>query len=342
MRAAFFEEHGGPEVLKICERPDPEPGPDDALVEVSACGLNHLDIWVRLGGKRNFPLPIIPGSDPAGVVLEAPAGSGLEPGDEVVIYPCEGHGDEEAVARGDDQLCPDFRIYGAARDGGMAEKIAVPAANCFAKPKTLSMHEAAAVSINYITAWHMLVARAEVRAGERVLIQAAGSGVSTAAIQIASHLGARVLATSSTKEKLEHAMRCGAQEAVNYREEDVPARVMEFTAGRGADVVFDHVGEPNWECDLASLAKGGRLVFCGTTGGAEVTVNLSSVYFMGQSILGSTMGRRDELEQVLALMGEGKLKPVIDRVFPLAELAEAHRYLEDGKQTGKIIIDIGS
>ena len=342
MRAAYIEEHGGPEVLRVGERPEPEPGPADALVEVAACGLNHLDIWVRLGGKRPFPLPIIPGSDPAGTVLEAPAGSGLEPGDEVVIYPCEGHGDEQALQSGDDQLCPDFRIYGAARDGGMAERIAVPAANCFAKPEALSMQEAAAVSINYITAWHMLVARAGVRPGEKVLVQAAGSGVSTAAIQIAAHLGARVLATSSTPAKLEHASRCGAEETANYREEDVRERVMDFTDGRGADVVFDHVGEPNWECDLASLSKGGRLVFCGTTGGAEVTVNLSSVYFMGQSILGSTMGRRDELEQILALMGEGRLKPVIDRVFPLAELAEAHRYLEDGKQTGKIIIDIGS
>jgi len=342
LRAAYIEEHGGPEVLRVGERPEPEPGPADALVEVAACGLNHLDIWVRLGGKRPFPLPIIPGSDPAGTVLEAPAGSGLEPGDEVVIYPCEGHGDEQALQSGDDQLCPDFRIYGAARDGGMAERIAVPAANCFAKPEALSMQEAAAVSINYITAWHMLVARAGVRPGEKVLVQAAGSGVSTAAIQIAAHLGARVLATSSTPAKLEHASRCGAEETANYREEDVRERVMDFTDGRGADVVFDHVGEPNWECDLASLSKGGRLVFCGTTGGAEVTVNLSSVYFMGQSILGSTMGRRDELEQILALMGEGRLKPVIDRVFPLAELAEAHRYLEDGKQTGKIIIDIGS
>ena len=342
MRAAYIEEHGGPEVLRTGERPEPEPGPADALVEVAACGLNHLDIWVRLGGKRNFPLPIIPGSDPAGTVLEAPAGSGLEPGDEVVIYPCEGHGDEQALQAGDDQLCPDFRIYGAARDGGMAERIAVPAANCFAKPEALSMQEAAAVSINYITAWHMLVARAGVRPGEKVLVQAAGSGVSTAAIQIATHLGARVLATSSTPAKLEHATRCGAEETANYREEDVRERVMDFTGGRGADVVFDHVGEPNWECDLASLGKGGRLVFCGTTGGAEVRVNLSSVYFMGQSILGSTMGRRDELEQILALMGEGRLKPVIDRVFPLAELADAHRYLEEGKQTGKIIIDIGS
>ena len=342
MRAAYIEEHGGPEVLKVCERPDPEPGPGDALVQVEACGLNHLDIWVRLGGKRPFPLPLIPGSDPAGIVLEAPPGSGLEPGDEVVIYPCEGHGDEQALASGDDQLCPDFRIYGAARDGGLAEKIVVPAANCFAKPEALSMGEAAAVSINYITAWHMLVARAGGRPGEKILVQAAGSGVSTAAIQIASHLGARVLATSSTPGKLEHARRCGAEETANYREEDIRERVLDFTAGRGADVVFDHVGKPNWECDLASLAKGGRLVFCGTTGGAEVTVNLSSVYFMGQSILGSTMGRRDELEQILSLMEKGRLKPVIDRVFPLEDLADAHRYLEEGKQVGKIIIDIGS
>ncbi len=335
-----MEQHGGPEVLRVQNRPDPIPGPDDALIDVQACGLNHLDIWVRLGGKRPFPLPLVPGSDAAGVVLEASEGSGLSVGDEVVVYPCGGCGSCRVCERGDEQLCTSFGLYGANRDGGMAEKIAVPARNCLPKPSNLSFMEAAAVAINYITAWHMLVARAAVRPGEQVLIQAAGSGVSTAAIQIASNVGARVLATSSTEAKLEHAKRQGAEEVVNYRGGDVLEAVQAWTDGRGVDVVFDHVGAPNWETDLACLSKGGRLVFCGTTGGPEVSVNLAQVYFLGQSLLGSTMGKRDELRTVLSMMERGELKPIVDRVFPLQELGKAHDYLEAQSQIGKVVISM--
>ncbi len=340
MRAVLLSEHGGPEVLAVSDRPDPVPGPGDALIEVVACGLNHLDIWVRMGGPRPFPLPLIPGTDAVGRVLEAPEGSGLTAGDEIVVYPCEGHGDPQAIDRGDDQLCPDFRIYGAMRDGGMGERMVVPAKNCLPKPASLGWHEAASIAVNYITAWHMLVDRARIRPGEQVLIQAAGSGVSTAAIQIASYLGSRVLATSSTPEKLEHARSCGAEGVVNYRDEDVTARVLDWTGGRGAHVVFDHVGAANWDVDLDSLAKGGRLVFCGTTGGTTVEVNLQKVYGLGQSLLGSTMGTRNELRTILGLMTRGAFRPVVDRVFPLEELADAHRYLESGSQIGKVVVDI--
>jgi NADPH:quinone reductase-like Zn-dependent oxidoreductase len=341
MKAVWLDRHGGPEALQVSERPDPRPGPGEALIAVRACGLNHLDIWVRKG-SRAFPLPLVLGSDAAGVVLEAPAGSGLSPGDEVVVYCCEGCGRCPACERGDEQLCPEFRIYGAMRDGGMAEKMALPARNCLKKPRNLDFVEAGAIAINYITAWHMLAARAGLRPGERILIQAAGSGVSSAAIQIARFLGARVLATSSTPEKLEHARRLGAEVAVNYREEDVAGRVLDWTGGLGAEVVLDHVGAPNWQTDLKCLAKGGRLVFCGTTGGPEVQLNLAHVYFKGQSILGSTMGRRDELRAVLNLMEQGCFRPVVDKVFALEEIAAAHRYLEAEAQAGKVVVKIGA
>lgn len=337
MKAVWIEKHGGPEVLEVVERPVPGVPPESALVAVKACGINHLDIWVRLGG-RPFPLPLIPGSDAVGVVERAPDGSGLSPGDEVVIYPSEGCGHCRACERGDDQLCVQYRIFGAMRDGGLAEKIAVPARNCLPKPAGLGWVEAAAVAINYITAWHMLDARADLRPGETVLIQAAGSGVSTAAIQIARFRGARVLATSSTAEKLEHARRCGAHETINYRSEPVAERVRDLTGGLGADVVLDHVGQANWEANMESLSKGGRLVFCGTTSGPEVTVNLAATYFQGQSLLGSTMGTRDELRTVLKLMEAGHFRPVVEKTYTLDQIREVHRHLESGEQIGKLVV----
>jgi NADPH:quinone reductase-like Zn-dependent oxidoreductase len=273
-------------------------------------------------------------------VLEAPEGGSLNRGDEVVVYPAEGCGSCPACERGDEQLCPSYRIYGAWKDGGLTERAPFPVRNCIRKPQSLDFTQAAAIGINYITAWHMLTARAGVRPGENVVIQAAGSGVSTAAIQIALFLGARIFATSSTPAKLQHALECGADIAVNYKTEDVVARVQEWTQGRGADVVLDHVGAPNWEIDLKCLAKGGRLVFCGTTGGPEVKLNLAHTYFKGQSILGSTMGRRDEFALVLDLIDRGYFAPVVDKVFPLEQIAEAHEYLESGKQTGKVVMKV--
>ena len=340
MRAVWLERHGGPEVLSVSDRPEPVREPQDALLEVKACGLNHLDIWVRKGGARGFPIPLILGSDAAGVVLEAPEGSGLSAGEEVVIYPAQGCGSCPACERGDDQLCEGYRIYGAWRNGGLCERMTAPARNCLRKPEGLDFIQAAAVAVNYVTAWHMLTARAVLRAGETVLIHAAGSGVSTAAIQIARFLGARIAATSSTPKKLAHAARLGATLAINYRSEDVAAKVLEWTGGHGVNVVVDHVGAPNWDASLKCLAKGGRLVFCGVTGGPEVQLNLSGVYFKGQSILGSTMGTRDELRAVLDLMGRGYFAPHVGRVFPLEEIAEAHRYLEAGEQTGKVVMRI--
>jgi NADPH:quinone reductase-like Zn-dependent oxidoreductase len=339
MRAAWLEKHGDPDALRIAERPDPAPGPADVLLDVKACALNHLDLWVRKGG-RGFPLPIIPGSDMAGIVRSAPAGSPSKAGDEVVVYPGLGCGRCPACEAGDDPLCPDFGLLGAVRDSGLAERAAVPARSCVRKPAHLDFVQAAAVPITYITAWRMLAYRARLRPGEWILVQAAGSGVSTAAIQIARFLGGKVIATSSTPEKLDHARRQGASAVLNYRTDDVPARVKEITGGAGAAVVADHSGQATWEADLACLAKGGRLVFCGATTGPEGKLSIAAVYWKSQSILGSTMGTREDLRTVLDLMDRGYFLPAIDRTYGLGDLVEAHRRLEASSQIGKVVVKI--
>ncbi|MDA0838883.1 MAG: zinc-binding dehydrogenase [Planctomycetota bacterium] len=341
MKAVWLEKHGGPENLIVVERPDPRPKHDEVIIAVKAGGLNHLDIWVRMGGARPFPLPLVPGTDMAGVVAEAGELSALQPGDEVVVYPCVGKKNTAATESGIDPMSAGFQFLGAHRDGAYAEKCAVPAINCIPKPAGLSWEEAAAVPVNYITAWHMLIARANLQAGETVLIQAAGSGVSTAAIQISRMLGARVIATSSTSAKLEHARTQGADEVINYRDENVSERVLELTGGEGCAVVFDHAGAATFGDDMAALATGGRLVVCGTTTGAEVTINLATLYRRSQSVLGSTLGTRTELRAILAQMEAGRLgRPVIDRVASLNEVADMHRYLESGQQTGKVVIKV--
>ena len=331
MRAAYLERHGGPEVIQICQRPEPVCRNGEVIVCVKACALNHLDLWVRMGGNRPFPLPLVPGTDIAGIRQDT--------GEEVVVFPATWRG-ETPTPGGTTALADDFAILGAARDGGMAEFVAVPVRNLLPKPRQLSFVQAAAVPVVFVTAWHMLLARARLRPGEWALINSAGSGVSVAAMQIARLAGATVIATSSTAKKLGQARALGAEHVINYKTEDVAARVREITGGHGADVVLDHVGAATWQANMAALAKGGRLVICGTTGGAEVPLNLAPFYFQAQSVLGSTLGTPGELTRVLDLLAAGRLKVVIDRTFPLEKLADAHRYLESQQQFGKVVVEI--
>ncbi len=331
MKAAFLERHGGPEVLQVVDRPDPKPCPGEAIIRVRACSLNHLDLWVRRGGKRPFPLPLIPGTDFSGIREDT--------SEEVVVFP----GLWSAPlgrAGGSVALAEDFGIIGAARDGGMAERAAVPIRNLLPKPSQLSFVEAAAAPVVFTTAWHMLIARAAVGPGEWVLINSAGSGVSHAGIQIAKLAGAKVIATSSTPEKLRRAAELGADYGIDYIREDVARRVRQITGGRGVDVAFDHVAADTWPANLASLARGGRLVICGTTSGPNVAFDIGPFYYQCQSVLGSTLGTPDELARILSLLAEGRLKVVIDRTFPLEQIAEAHRYLESGQQFGKVVIEV--
>ncbi len=340
MRAVVIEAHGGLEALTIRERPDPVPGPGEVRVRVRAAALNHLDLWVRRGvpGVR-YPLPIVPGCDGAGVVdALGPGVTGIEPGSACVVAPGVSCGRCEPCSRGEDQLCRDYGILGEHRDGTCADFVVVPARNVLPKPENLSFEEAAAMPLVFLTAWHMLTARAGLRPGETVLIHAAGSGVSTAGIQIADLLGARILVTAGSDEKLRRAREMGAEAGINYRTADFVDEVRTLTGKSGCDVIFDHIGKDTWQGNIKSLAKGGRLVICGNTSGPAAETPLPYVFFKGLSLLGSTMGSRAELYEVLRLAGRGDLAPVVDRTLPMNEVAEGHRALEAREVFGKIVL----
>jgi NADPH:quinone reductase-like Zn-dependent oxidoreductase len=342
MRAVVIREHGGPEVLAITEVPTPEPGFGQVRVRVRACALNHLDLWIR-GGLPGAPwkLPRITGADVAGDIdALGPGVSGLAIGEPVMVMPGLSCGQCARCVSGADHLCSSYGILGEHADGGLAEYCVVPSQNLVRKPERLDYTEAAALSLTFLTAWHMLVARAELRGGETVLVQAAGSGVGSAAIQIARHLGATVIATAGSPDKLDRARELGADFGIDYSTEDIVARTRALTGGRGADVVFEHVGGEVFEKSLRALAWAGRLVTCGATTGTRAQVDLRHIFFKSQSILGSTMGSKGEYHQLVKLYERGLFKPVIDRVLPLAEIADAHRALEAREVFGKIVMTL--
>ncbi len=340
MKAIVVREHGGLDRLRLEEVPDPRPAADEVLIEVKACALNHLDLWVRRGiPGHTFPLPLIPGCDVAGEVQGVgSAVRGIGRGDAVVVSPGLSCGICEACASGNDNLCRSYGILGETRNGGYAPFVAVPRVNALPIPLGLSFEEGAAVPLVFLTAWPMLIARAELRVGEEVLVQAGGSGVGSAAIQIAKLHGARVFTTVSTEEKAERARALGADEVILYTKEDLFERVRKLTDKRGVDVVIEHTGSETFGKSLRALAKGGRLVTCGATSGSEVAIDLKLVFFKSLSILGSTMGSRAELMEVLDHVEKGRLKPVVDRTFPLEKAAEAQAVLEERRAFGKVVL----
>lgn len=340
MRAILIPKHGGPEVLQYAEIADPEPGPSEVLVRVHACALNHLDLWVRRGlNGVTFPLPLVPGSDIAGeVAAVGELATRVRPGDKVVLAPGVSCGQCSACAAGKDNECRKYAPLGYGRNGGCAEYVVAPEANVLPMPQGLSFEEAAAVPLVFLTAWHMLVARARLQPGEEVLILGAGSGVGSAAIQIAQLMGARVIATAGSSAKLDKARELGADELINHAQQNISDEVRRLTGKRGVDVVFEHVGTATWEQSILSLAIGGRLVSCGATTGFAAQLDLRYLFARQLSLLGSYMGSRAELYTVLKLVGEKRLHPVIDRVFPLAEAIQAHRRMEQREQFGKIVL----
>ena len=342
MKAIIVREHGGPERLELTEVPEPVLKPGEAIVGVRAVALNHLDIWVRRGVPgHKFPLPIIPGAEVAGIIEAIAPNDRWKPGDEVLVAPGYSCGNCIACLSGNDPLCHnDHGIFGESRDGGCAEKIAVPVRNLLPKPGALSFPEAAALPLDMLTAWHMLVARAQIRPGETVLVHAGGSGVGSAGIQIARLWGATVFATAGSAEKAARAKELGAHETILYRDADFAAEVRRLTGKRGVDVVFEHVGADTFERSLKCLARGGRLVTCGATSGAEATINIRLVFFKLLSILGSTMGSLAEMHEIMKHVGAGRLRPVMDRVLPLERIAEGHRVLEGREAFGKVVLEL--
>ena len=328
MRAVRIHEDGGPEVLVLEEAPDPEPGPDEVLVRLRASALNHLDVWIRKG-LPSVPKPRILGADGAGVVEALGDGvSGLEPGERVVLNP----GVEVGGGR--------IHVIGEHGDGTNAELIAVPATNVHPIPEGLSFEEAAAFPLVFETAYRMLVTRAGLREGEWVLAWGIGGGVSTAALAIAKALGARVVVTSSSDEKLKRAKELGADVTVNHATGDVYDAIKEATESHGIDVVVENVGEATWATSLKVAATGGRITVCGATSGPNPPAALHRIWWKQLSILGSTMGTGEDFAGAYELVASGRALPVVDSVLPLEEIRAAHERLEAGEQLGKIVLTI--
>lgn len=340
LKAIAFTRHGGPEVLEMTELPTPEPRAQEVRVRVKAVALNHLDLFVRKGWPGlKLELPHVLGSDIAGVIDAVGAEvTDVAVGAEIVVNPGLSCGACAKCLSGDDVLCRDYRIVGEDSRGGYAEFVCVPRQNVLPKPKALSFEEAACLPLTFLTAWHMLATKAQLRPGETVLIHAAGSGVGSAGVQIAKLMGATVIATASTQAKLDKAKALGADHLINYAEQDFLAEVKRLTNRRLVDVVFEHVGAATWEKSIACLPKGGRLVTCGATTGHDVKVDLRTLFYKSVSLLGSKMGSKGELFRVLELVEAGKLKPVLDRVLPLERAAEAHALLMDRQSFGNVVL----
>jgi NADPH:quinone reductase-like Zn-dependent oxidoreductase len=332
MKAIRLHQPGGPEQLRYEEVPTPAPGPGEILIQLKAGALNHRDVWIRMGMQMADRLPLIPGSDGAGLVAQVGAGVGhVKVGEAVVINPSLNWGDRE------DRPSPSFKILGGPDPGTYAEFIVVPAENVFLKPSPLSFEEAAAMPLASLTAWRALISRGRVQPGEWVVVLGIGGGVATFALQIARVAGARVIVTSSAEAKLERARELGADVAINYTAEDWERIVLERTGG-GADVIIDSVGRETWGKALRALRPGGRLVTFGATTGRETTVDIRHVFWNQLSILGTTMGSPREFAAMLQLYEAGRVKPVVDSVFPLRDAPSAHARMDAGQQFGKIVL----
>ena len=327
MKAIRIHEDGGPEVLRYEDVVDPEPGPGEVLVSLRAAGLNHLDIWVRKG-LPSVPKPRILGADGAGVV--ASLGEGVDTfavGDRVVINPGIPHGDR-------------ITVIGEHTDGTCCELKGIPVSQLYPLDDALTFEEGAAFPLTFETAYRMLVTKAEVEKGEWVLIWGIGGGVALAAFEICRALGARVIVTSSSDEKLERARALGADVAVNHADGDVVQAVKDATEGRGADVVVETVGEATWERSLGAAAQEGRIVVCGATSGHSPPARLYRLWWKQLVIYGSTMGSPADFEGAYDLVRTGRARVHVDSTFPLADAARAHERLESGAQFGKVVLSI--
>jgi NADPH:quinone reductase-like Zn-dependent oxidoreductase len=343
MRAIVMHKRGGPEVLSYEPAfAEPVVGADDVLIRVRACGLNRVDIFTRQGeqGVRP-PLPHILGMEVAGDVAAVGANvRAVQVGDRVLPPPSIPCGVCEWCRRGAPNICPQQQVLGRTRHGGYAEYVAVPARGLLPIPASLSYEQAASIIVAFGTAWHMLVTRARVQPGETVLVLAAGSVVGTAAIQVAKHCGCRVIATASSDAKLAKAQALGADAVINYADERFDRRARRLTGGRGVDVVIEHVGADTWQHSVAALAPLGRIVTCGSTTGRWGNTDLWSLFGKEISLLGSFGATTEELLTLLPLIVDGTFQPIIDRTFPLEQATDAHRYMAERQQFGKLVLTV--
>ena len=339
MKAVRIHQFGGPEVLSYEDVPDPQLHKDEVLVRVRACSLNHLDVWVRKG-LPGVKLPHILGSDVAGEVVEAGEYvSGFKTGQRVLLAPMHYCGHCAKCVSGLQNQCREFTVLGNAVDGGNCELIAAPAANVIPIPDSLDFNQAASVPLVFVTAWHMLVGRAAIRPGQTVLVLGASSGVGIAAIQIARLFHCRVITTAGDETKLAKGRELGADYGIDHYKQKISEEVRKITNKEGVDIVVEHVGAATWDESVKSLKTGGTLVTCGATTGPNVGIDLRHLFARQLSLLGSYMGTMGELHEVLGHVFAGRLKPVVDRMFPLSELRAAHEYLEKSQMFGKIVVN---
>ena len=339
MKAIRFHQHGGPEVLKYEDVPDPVLRKDQVLIRVKAVALNHLDLFVRQG-VPGVPLPQIPGSDIAGDVVEVGEYvTDIKPGMSALLAPMYFCGVCEKCVSGQQNFCPHFSVFGYRVPGGDSELFAAPRVNVLPVPTGLTYDEAASVPLVFLTAWHMLVGRAKIQPAQTVLILGASSGVGSAAIQIAKLWNCRVIATAGSESKLDRAHELGADFVIDHYKQKISEEVKKITAKQGVDVVFEHVGQATWPESVRSLRPGGTLVTCGATSGPEGAIDLRVLFTRQLNLLGSFMGNMGEFHEVMKHVFAGRLKPVVDRSFPLREAAAAHEYLANSNMFGKVILN---
>jgi NADPH:quinone reductase-like Zn-dependent oxidoreductase len=339
MKAIRIHEFGGPEVLRYEDLADPRPRKDQVLVRIRACALNHLDLWVR-GGIPGVKLPHILGSDIAGEIAEVGEYvTGLRAGQRVVLAPMYFCNRCDRCGAGNQNLCREFTALGNGVDGGNCEWIAIPAINVIPFPDHLSFDQAASAPLVFLTAWHMLVRRARIRQGQTVLVLGAGSGVGTAAIQIAKLFHARVITTAGDQNKLEKAAALGADHGINHYHQNISQEVRRITNREGVDIVVEHVGEATWAESMKSLKPGGIIVTCGATTGPNIAFDLRYLFARQLSFLGSYMGTMGDLHQALKFVFDGTFKTVVDRAFSLAEARAAHEYMQSSQMFGKIVLN---
>ncbi|NUQ81246.1 MAG: zinc-binding dehydrogenase [Bacteroidetes bacterium] len=340
MKQIVISAPGGPEVIQLTDAPVPLAGPGEVMIKVKASSINHLDIWVRKGLPRT-PYPIVPGCDAAGVVeAVGPGITHFKSGDRVFISPGTSCGVCESCRNGMDNYCRQYHIRGESTQGAHREYLTAPVQDVYPLPDTVSFEEAAAATLTYLTAWQMLVRKGQIQPGQTLFVWGAGSGVGTAAIQLAKLYGARVLAVAATDGKRQRALGIGADAVYDSRASDIVQWVKSQTGKSGVDLVFEHTGKITLPDSIAMTRYGGTIVTCGATTGWDAAIDLRHIFFRQLSLLGSTMGPKAVLPDLVQLIAERKLNPCIDSIYPLSQVREAQERADSGQQFGKVVIQI--